>query len=225
MGSTFAERQKRYWRGEWHRLRRNPLDPAIVAYARPKIEEILRHLSLSGNATILDIGAGNGYFSMHWNELAPTTAVDYSSVILEGNPVERKFVMDARALQFPDATFDLSFCHALLHHVATEDRVQVLREMARVSKRYVAYIEPNVCNPIIAGFSLLKKEERGALRFTPGYVRSLAPQAGLHVLWSAPWGLLTPNRMPLTGVLLPLFRLLERPLPLGVATIVVAEKQ
>lgn len=221
---TFTEQQQMYWNDDVQRKRRDPRGHIIAAYTQPKVRYVLEKISLPAEATILDVGAGNGYFSHEWNQHRPTTAVDYSPVILEKNPIERKIVMDARSMTFPDATFDLVFCHALLHHVDAHDRLQVVREMARVSKRYVVYIEPNILNPIIAGFSALKREEHGALCFTPQYVRSLAIAANLRTIASCSWGLLTPNRMPFATLLSPLFRLFERPFPLGVTTIVVAEK-
>lgn len=220
---AFTARQQAYWNSAVQRERRDPRGPIIAAYTQPKIHHILEKIHLPPTATILDVGAGNGYFSYEWDRHAPTTAVDYSPVILEKNPVERKLVMDARLLTFPDATFDLVFCHALLHHVEAQDRIQVVREMARVSKRYVVYIEPNILNPVIAGFSALKREEHGALCFTPTYVRSLAKAANLRIIASCSWGLLTPNRMPFATTLSSLFRLFERPFPLGVTTIVIAE--
>lgn len=221
---TFTARQRTYWNDSIQRERRDPRGPIITAYTQPKIRYILEHANLPKEATILDVGAGNGYFSVEWNKHAPTTAVDYSPVILEKNPIEQKMVMDARSMTFPSETFHLVFCHALLHHVDRHDRLQVVQEMARVSKRYVVYIEPNIWNPIIAGFSAVKREEHGALCFTPEYVRSLAKAANLHIIASCSWGLLTPNRMPFAKLLSPFFRLFERPFPLGVTTIVVAEK-
>lgn len=222
--TTFDTQQRTYWNDAVQRERRDPRHPIITAYTQPKIRYILQHANLPPEATILDVGAGNGYFSYEWNQIAPTTALDYSPIILDGNPLERRIVMDARHMTLPDASFDLVFCHALLHHIAATDRVQVLQEMARVAKRYVAYIEPNIWNPIIAGFSAVKREEHGALRFTPHYVRSLARAANLRIIASCSWGLLTPNRMPLGQVLSSLFRLCERPLFFGVTTIIIAEK-
>lgn len=222
--SKFQEQQVRYWHEERHRKRKDPRHPVIAAYTKPKIDFILPHILLPEHATILDVGAGNGYFSYHWDTIGDVTAIDYSPVVLEGNPVQNTAVMDARSLTYKENTFDLVFCHALLHHIEKKDRVQVVREMARVSKQYVAYIEPNILNPVIAGFSVLKKEEHGALCFTPAYVRSLAEHAGLRVIMSTSWGFLTPNRMPFSKVLLPLFAKCERPLPFGVTTIVIAEK-
>lgn len=219
---TFTEEQAVYWHEEKHRKRRDPSNPVIRAYVERKIDFVLR--SIGSVATVLDVGAGNGYFSAYWGKRAAVTAVDYSPVILEGNPVVDKRVMDARQMTFPDGMFDLSFCHALLHHIDHSDQVTVIREMARVSTGYVAIIEPNVLNPIMGPFALLKKEEHGALRFTRRYLQQLVEQAGLHIIASCSWGLLTPNRMPIPIRLLPLMAVLERPILFGVCNIVIARR-
>ncbi len=222
--SIFQQQQKEYWHAETQLSRRDPNHPVIYAYAEPKIAFICQKISLPSGASILDVGAGNGYFSVHWHKRGDTVATDYSDIMLQKNPITKKKVMDARALTFPDDSFDMVFCHALLHHIEKGDRKQVLQEMARVSKKYVAIIEPNILNPIIAAFSTLKKEEHGALVFTPAYVRSLLEQAGLSIIDAKSWGLLTPNRMPFARQLLPLFQKFERPLPFGVTNLVIGEK-
>ncbi len=222
--ASFHQAQQDYWHHQRHRRRRHPDDPVIRAFVLPKITAIHSVANLPPHPSVLDVGAGNGYFSAWWGREGDVTAVDYSPVILEGNPVEKKMVMDARHLTFADGSFDLAFCNAVLHHIAKEDRVQVVHEMARVSKRYVAIIEPNRWNPLMLGLSLMKKEERGGLRFSRSYVRSLMEQAGLRVISSCAWGALTPNRMPLAGLFLPFLGLLERKIPFGVVTITVGEK-
>lgn len=220
--TTFNEQQVAYWNEDKHRKRRDPESPVIRAYTGRKIDYVLKHVLPV--KTVLDVGAGNGYFSAHWAKRAKTTAIDYSAVIIDGNPVEDKQVMDARKMTFADNTFDLSFCHALLHHIDRADQVKVVREMARVSKGYVAIIEPNVLNPIMGPFALLKKEEHEALRFTRGHVERLAKAAGLHIVKSCSWGFLTPNRMPMPKSLLPHAEKLERPLPFGVCNIIIARR-
>lgn len=221
---TFDQQQKKYWHAEYQLDRRCPDHPVIRAYAEPKIAFICEKTSLQSGASILDIGAGNGYFSVHWSKRGDVLATDYSDVMLQKNPVRKKQVMDARDLKLPDQSFDMVFCHAVLHHIEKADRPKVMREMARVSKKYVAMIEPNILNPIIAAFSTLKREEHGALVFTPRYVRSLMTNAGLRIVDARTWGLLTPNRMPFSKPLLPLFQTFERPLPFGVTNIVIGEK-
>ncbi|MBI3336775.1 methyltransferase domain-containing protein [Candidatus Peregrinibacteria bacterium] len=221
---TFDEQQEKYWHAGYQLDRRDPSHPVIRAYAEPKIAFICEKISLPSGARILDVGAGNGYFSVHWSKWGDVLATDYSDVMLQNNPVYKKQVMDARDLKFPDNSFDMVFCHAVLHHIDKVDRPRVMREMARVSKKYVAMIEPNILNPIIAAFSTLKREEHGALVFTPRYVRSLLTNADLRIVDARTWGLLTPNRMPFSKQLLPLFQQFERPLPFGVTNIVIGEK-
>ena len=222
--NTFLDQQQQYWHAESQLSRRDPEHPVIRAYVEPKIAFICEKISLPSGASILDIGAGNGYFSVHWSKRGDVLATDYSDVMLQKNPVHKKQVMDARDLKFPDNSFDMVFCHALLHHIEKEDRKKVMTEMTRVSKKYVAMIEPNILNPIIAAFSTLKKEEHGALVFTPRYVRSLLTNADLRIVDARTWGLLTPNRMPFSKQLLPLCQQFERPLPFGVTNIVIGEK-
>jgi len=84
-------------------------------------------------------------------------------------------------LPFGDRSFDVVFEANLLHHV--EDRTEVVREMARVSRRWVILIEPNRYNPLMLAFgwqcrrngslTSTKTSNRAILQET-GYKRSLA---------------------------------------------------
>jgi len=221
---TFTDRQKKYWDKKKHSKRKSPDSPVIRSYVQPKIDLIINKIDLPDDSKVLDVGAGNGYFSYWFDKRWDTTAIDYSEVILENNPVEKKMVMDARNLEFPDNSFDLVFCHAVLHHIDKPDRIKVINEMRRVSKKYVVMIEPNCFNPLMYAFGLLKKEERGLLDFSISYSAQLIHDGGLRVIESASWGALTPNRMPLTRLLLPIFAKFERKLLFGVNNIVIAEK-
>ncbi|MEK7591136.1 MAG: methyltransferase domain-containing protein, partial [Patescibacteria group bacterium] len=125
---------------------------------------------------------------------------------------------------FPDNSFDLTFCHALLHHIDTGERLQVIREMTRVSKKHVVIIEPNRNNPFMAAFGLLKKEEWGLLRFSLRYLRDLAEKEGLRILFASSYGILTPNRMPIPAAMLSPIVTMEPFVPLGVTNIVIGQK-
>ncbi|MDD4628512.1 MAG: class I SAM-dependent methyltransferase [Candidatus Peribacteraceae bacterium] len=223
--SSFDNVQTQYWTSEEQRKRRHPSHPVIQAFVTPKITYMKKVCSLIEKPSIVDIGAGNGYFSYWLQEWGETTAVDYSEVILEQNPVRRKLVMDARALNFPDHSFDIAFCNAVLHHIPYDNRLTVVREMARVSGKYVIICEPNRWNPLMAALSIWKKEERGGLDFSLSYCRKLAEDAGLRVLTAVSWGALTPNRFPFAERLLPFLNLLERPLPCGAMNIIISEKR
>lgn len=215
--TNFTAEQKEYWNSETHLSRRSPDHPTVRRYVLGKLNFIQSVVDLGQN--VLDVGAGNGYFSKHLNDIVPTTAVDYSAVMLQENPVHDKRVMDARRLELPDKSYDTVICHAILHHIAAEDRVQVVREMGRVARKNVIIIEPNRNNPLMGIFGLIKKEEHGLLRFTKSYTVGLVEQAGLTIVRACSFGLLTPNRMPIPSGWLQAF---ERPMPLGIANIVIA---
>jgi len=222
---SFHEEQKRYWDSKTHLKRRDPTHPVIRAYVEKKLALLRSVTDLKEPVSSMDVGAGNGYFSYYLNEWGNCLATDYSEVMLVNNPVPDKRVVDARTMEIADNTFDLTFCHAVLHHIDRNDRLDVVKEMARTSKKYVMIIEPNRYNPIMAGFSILKKEEHGGLDFSLSYVKKLATDAGLTIVKACSWGALTPNRMPFSSVLLPMFQVFERPLLLGVTNIVIAEKR
>ena len=223
--TSFNELQSAYWQKSIHKKRRDPRHSVIKAYVEPKLEHILKTVHLDKGTKVLDVGAGNGYFSYYFDKIADTTAVDYSEVILGQNPISKKYVMDARNLKFEDNSFDLVFCHALLHHIDKDERAKVLEEMKRVSSGHVVVIEPNRNNPLMALFGLLKKEEHGSLVFSRSYLSKLFTSAGLNVVGSCSFGLLTPNRMPIPKTLLPLEkRIFEKPLWNGISNILIAAK-
>ncbi len=223
--SSFNELQSAYWQKSIHKKRRDPRHPVIKTYVEPKLDYILESVHLDKGTKVLDVGAGNGYFSYYFDKIADTTAVDYSEVILGQNPISKKHVMDARNLKFPDGSFDIVFCHALLHHIDKNERLVVVNEMKRVSRGYVVVIEPNRNNPLMALFGLLKKEEHGSLVFSRSYLGKLFTSAGLNTIDSCSFGLLTPNRMPIPKILLPLEKLIfEKQLWNGISNILIAAK-
>jgi ubiquinone/menaquinone biosynthesis C-methylase UbiE len=92
-------------------------------------------------ARSLEIGAGTGYFSLNLLQagvVGEAVATDISPGMLDtlqdnarrlGLPVET-VACDAEALPLPDASFDLVFGHAVLHHLPDLD--QAFREFRRV---------------------------------------------------------------------------------------------
>lgn len=222
---SFDELQFSYWQKSIHKKRRIPSNPIIKVYVEPKLDYVSKFIPLNKDTKVLDVGAGNGYFSYYFDKVADVTAVDFSEVILGQNPVQKKYVMDARDLKFPDQSFDLVFCHALLHHIDKSERSRVINEMRRVSKRNVVIIEPNRNNPLMALFGLLKKEERGTMDFSMSHLVDLFKSANLEIIKASSFGLLTPNRMPIPKLLLPLeMRLFERPLWNGISNILIARR-
>ena len=213
--------QKEYWERKELDARRSPEHPVVAAYVLPKIDMIRRYVPIGPETTLLDVGCGNGFFTYHFDNCCSAMGVDYSEKMLSMNPVPRKALMEAGNLQFADNSFDVVFCHALLHHV--EDPWQVVSEMRRVSRGHVVILEPNRNNPLMFLFAAAVKEERGALSFSARSLRRLALKAGLVVEEAFSYGLIVPNKTP--TALIGLTRLLDRRMPLGMTAFLIARKQ
>ena len=213
--------QKDYWERKSLGKRRHPSHPVVRDYAVPKLDWVFRSLALDPGARILDVGAGNGFFSHYLERFGPTTAVDFSGQMMALNPAPRKALMRAENLAFGDFAFDLVFCHALLHHV--EDLSRVIREMKRVSRRYVVVMEPNPRNPLMWLFSALVPEERKALAFKGNFLGKALEAQNLEVVDSCAFGLLVPNQAP--AFLRPLLNLFNFPQPWGMTQIWVARRK
>ncbi|KKY15040.1 putative ubie coq5 [Phaeomoniella chlamydospora] len=94
--------------------------------------------------TILDLGCGPGTITCDIASLVPqgrvigTDAVE--DVLVQARDIASsrglhniKFeAVDANSLPYPDAHFDIVYCHQLLQHV--QDPINILREMRRVTK-------------------------------------------------------------------------------------------
>jgi len=212
--------QKEYWERKALDHRRPPDHPVVRQYVVPKIEFISQTVPLTPSTRLLDVGCGNGFFSYYFNQTCEVVGVDFSQKMLAMNPITRKLVMDASHLTFQDFAFQVVFCHALLHHVENIDAV--LREMRRVSSKYVVVLEPNRNNPLMYLFSSLVKEERKALEFSMDYLKKKMSSHGLKVVASGSHGMTVPNKTP--AFLLPLVRLLDFNQPLGMTNILVAER-
>lgn len=186
--------QKAYWESPPSRYRTAD-DPVTMAFARPKVERILAHIPDKDRGSLLDVGAGNGTFSLQWSRRFRTVvATDLSGAFISSCPLDRRVQADAIRLPFPDSAFDTVFESNLLHHLP--DPGLAVQEMRRVARRWVALVEPNRANPPMFAFSLLVKEERGGLRSSPRHLLTLAGRAGLEPVFCAPAGLIYQNLTP-----------------------------
>jgi ubiquinone/menaquinone biosynthesis C-methylase UbiE len=212
--------QKEYWERKSLDERRSATHPVVREYATSKIDKILGYIDVNENSSLLDVGCGNGFFSYYWEQKLDTTAVDYSEKMLALNPVKKKALMSADDLQYDDDTFDVVFCHALLHHV--EDIDKVIIEMKRVSKKYVVILEPNRNNPLMFLFSLLVKEERKALKFSLRYNKKMMVRNGLKIIKAFSYGLLVPNKTPV--FMLGFAKFFNFKQPMGMTNFIICKK-
>lgn len=142
------ERVRDYWNEhvtDWKVARHAPGTPAFFAeteaYRYSKLEYLAAALDFPSHAgrSLLDVGCGLG------NDLARfaaagarVTGVDLAPravALARRNFAQRGLagefaVMDGERLEFPDATFDVVYCHTVLHF--TPDPAAMVREVRRV---------------------------------------------------------------------------------------------
>lgn len=124
----------------------------------------LSALDLPTREQILDVGSGTGALTRVLREEASgdVIAVDADPQLLDH--VEGPAVVgDAFRLPFPDDTFDLVVCQALL--INLPEPIEAVREFDRVSRDSVAVIEPDnesvIVESTVDGESALAGEARG----------------------------------------------------------------
>jgi SAM-dependent methyltransferase len=193
--SDFDREQERHWRS---RINVRDADhPVVRAFARQRVDQIAELLGGWRPGRALEVGCGDGFGMAHLPRIAGRVyGCDRSPAMLRANPAprERLVLGDAYALPFASGSFELCTCWELLHHLAEPERA--VAEMRRVSSRCVLVCEPNVLNPAMALFGLLRPEEHGLLRFTPRYTRELLRSAGLRRVQLCSVACFTPNRTP-----------------------------
>ncbi len=207
---------------DWRGIRyRGAYDSVVAAYADPKLEFIQKHARFGGKR-VLDVGCGNGVFTVRLDKAARfVVGVDLSTHMLMENPHPLCVRGSAGVLPFKSGSFDVVFEANLLHLV--EDYEGVLRELCRCSARYIVLIEPNWINPLMCAFALLVSRERGLLHFSKGRIRRLAEKMGLRILGLTATGMISQNNTP--ACIIPLLRRFDRGFFLGEYVVLCAEKK
>jgi len=110
------------------------------------IVKLFKSINLPKNARILDAGCGTGKLASFWlNEGYDILGVDISNTALA--ITNKKGVKTVKAdilkgLPFEDNSFDLVYSDGLLEHFI--DPEPVLKELFRVSKRYILTLVPRI---------------------------------------------------------------------------------
>jgi ubiquinone/menaquinone biosynthesis C-methylase UbiE len=212
--------QKEYWERETVKNRRSAVHPVVEAYVSSKMHAINQYITFSKEAKVLDVGCGNGHFLYFFDGHAKAYGIDYSESMLRLNPAKKISLMDANCLAFDDNSFDIVFCHQILHHVT--DIKNVINEMSRVSKKYVIIVEPNRNNPLSFLFALIVKEERNLLRFSIPYLKNRVCDCNLSIVAAFSHGIIFPNMTP--RIILPLLKKVDCRYSLANDNIIIAEK-
>jgi SAM-dependent methyltransferase len=115
-----------------------------------RVRVLTRHLSslIPSHARVLDVGCGDGLLTSLIAQERPDVSVKGVDVLVrEGTriPVD---AFDGRTLPYEAKAFDATLLIDVLHH--TEDPMILLREVARVSRRYIL-IKDHLRKGLLAG--------------------------------------------------------------------------
>lgn len=190
--TTIAHRAKKFYDSSKVRKLRRFDHPTVKAHVIDKVNYIKKTIKLIPKTTVLELGAGNGYFSFYFNSSCDLLATDINREILSLNPVKKRMVCDAKKLPFKDESFDIVMCFDVLHHVDNPDHV--IKEAKRVSRRHVVLVEPNGDNIIQKLIFLPVPREWGLYNFSTKYLIGLIKDNSLGILRFKHIGrLITPN--------------------------------
>jgi ubiquinone/menaquinone biosynthesis C-methylase UbiE len=145
------------------------------------------------NVRILDVPCGNGRFYEIFSGASKLILVDRSEAMLKackeriGDKEHVEWIQsDIRSLPLPDGAVDLSFCMRLLHHMKTDEiRLAAIRELARVSRRYVALSFYNLHSLRYYRKRILRKKISGVY-ISFKHLVNLAKKAGLECVYRIP---------------------------------------
>lgn len=163
----------------------------------------------------LDVGCGTGKFTERVRDAGyDVTGLDYSQGMLDVMKRVRPGIPGVAAssteIPFPDDTFTLTYCIAVMHHVADKDAVhKTLMEMVRVTKPggRILIWDHNPRNPYWPILMRRVPQDTGAERLIPEKeVLDGLTDGGARIAMSKPLGFI-PDFLP--KPLMPLGRLAE----------------
>jgi SAM-dependent methyltransferase len=165
--------------------------PLSSRIANKRLSDVLLEHADLRNRTVLDIGCGDGVYTVELFDRAPPrrlVGVDYAAQAIElakarsgGRPIEYE-VHSADNLPYPSKSFEVAILRGVLHHL--DDYVPALREALRVAD-VVWVIEPNGYNPAL---KVLEKTSRYHIEhqeksYPPARLDRQVSKVGGRVLW------------------------------------------
>ena len=116
-----------------------------AAWTRELRTYVFEQAGISSANRILEVGCGTGAILSGLTSPASLHGLDLDPAALNECRIHAPTVSairaDAHHLPYPDKSFDIAYCHFLLLWV--DDPLQVVREMARVSRAVLALAEPD----------------------------------------------------------------------------------
>ncbi len=210
------------WDEKKTKRRRDAKHPVVRDYAQKRIQFLFEN-GLPRQGRALELGAGDGFFSLELEKTFELTITDNFQAMLERNPAQApKNILAAESTGLKDQDYDLVFEANMLHHAAEEEKI--VSEMARLSREYIVIVEPNPFHPLTILLACLLPSERKSILFTQSKIAKLFQNLPYDVVKSQSFGVIPANRGPVW--LWKLLRPLDGALPfLGLENLVILKRR
>lgn len=139
------------------------------------------------DAALLDIGCGRGYFLKYLQQQGHRNicGIDPCKPVLDEKIFNNIRNGSYEDNCFKDNEFDIVIACHTLHHLREGCQLAAVREMARISKKYIIIVEINNTNIPIFLFSVLNiKVEKRAFTYNRYKVEKILKMVGLRIVYS-----------------------------------------
>ena len=181
----FREKEGKYFRNEYGMI--GYYSKSMSSFLNEIFEVIEANITLSRNMSFLDIGCGRGYFlkylaSRGYNNIK---GIDPCSDLIENKLYSEVNYGSFEDNNFNDSEFDIVFtCHTL-HHLRERTPIHAVREMIRISQKYIIVIEINNWNVAMFLRSLWKRDvERNGFTYNIDKVKKMVRNTGVSIVYA-----------------------------------------
>jgi len=220
--TLFGSKSGNYYMEDGSETYRNPDDAVVRSYVLPKLKNIKNNINYDKSIRLLDVGCGNGTFSIYLNEVFNVVGTDSSIKMLKKFPVQFTLILaNAYSLPFKEKSFEIVFEANVIHHIENDD--SVISEMARLSKKYIIFIEPNILNPLMFLFSVFHKPDRKALKLRKKKLCNILKGYNFKIVKAIRTGMIFQNATP--EILLPILKIFDGNFVCGAYLLMIFEKR
>lgn len=214
--------EKKYWdtADNLGEIKRSTTNSVVKLFNKQRIDYLSSYIDFASISNALDVGCGTGFSSINHPTHISITGIDFSIRNLRINPIQTKIQASSYNLPFTINSFDLVYGWDFLHHL--ENPEKAVKEMARVSKKFLVLFEPNRNNPIQFFYSFSNKNERGTLQFTKNKLLEFLNEINFKLISCETVGCIFAGATP--EFLLPIFKSLPFKNKLGISTVLICKK-